>query len=110
MNYKWLKLFIVCVISVVCIAGCGKKSEKKAELDSVEITYELPEVTNANCRKLSESDESVYEQQIAACDMYYEAYYKTRTSDYKNKYKGDIKPKRIAYYCQNRRLELYDDI
>ena len=88
MNYKWLKLFIVCVISVVCIAGCGKKSDIKAELDSVEITYELPEVTNANCRKLSESDESVYEQQIAACDMYYEAYYKTRTSDYKNKYKG----------------------
>ena len=110
MKFKWLKLCLVCLISVICMAGCGEKSQLKDELQDIELTYSLPDVSVSDCYYLSEADDAVYEQQIAACDMYYEAYYLTRTADYELKYKGDIKPERVAFYCNQRRSELSADI
>lgn len=110
MNFKYLKVFLVCIISVFCLAGCNDKSELKDILASVDVTLSLPEVTDRGCMYLSEADDAVYEQQIAACELYYEAYYLTRTSDYVEKYKGQVDPELIAYYCNNRRSELVDEI
>ncbi len=110
MNFKWLKVFLLCLISAVCLAGCGTKSELKDELSEVELTFELPEVVDNDYMYLRQADEEVYLQQLAACDMYYEAYYRTRTSDFSKKYKNEVKSKRISYYCNERRKELTDDI
>ena len=97
MKLKWLGVCIVCITAMICFSGCTDKSELKNELDSVEISYSLPEVTVSKCRYLSQADEAVYEQQIAACDMYYEAYYLTRTSVYTEIYEDSVKHVRIAY-------------
>ena len=110
MKFKWLGLCFLCCVAIVCLSGCGEKSELKTSLDKVEISCSLPEVTVSKCRYLSQADEAVYEQQIAACNMYYEAYDLTRTSYYIEKYEDDVKPERIAYYCNQRRDELKSEI
>lgn len=91
---------------MLCLAGCGGKSDLKAELENVRISGELPRVSVAGCRYLADADEAVYEQQIAACELYYEAYELTRTSDYIENYEDNVKKERIAYYCNERRKEL----
>ena len=107
---KWLKTCLICLISVFCLVGCGEKSDLKRELNAVRLTYTLPEVTVSKCRYLDQADEAVYEQQLAACDLYYEAYFLTRSADYKEKYSGAIKSKRIYQYCNERRKELNSEI
>ena len=110
MKFKWLSVCLMCIVAVICFSGCTDRSDLKNELDSIEISYSLPEVTVNKCRYLSQADEAVYEQQIAACDMYYEAYYLTRTADYTEEYEDSVKSERIAYYCNQRRTELNDEI
>ncbi len=110
MKLKWLKLCFVCLISVLCMTGCGERADLKNELQNKELTYTLPEVPVRDCHYLSEADDAVYEQQLAACDMYYEAYYLTRTADYEQKYGKDVKPSRVAFYCNQRRTELAAEI
>ena len=110
MNFKWIRVLLVCVVSVLCLAGCGEKSELKAMLEDVELSYSLPEVEDRKFYYLDQADEAVYEQQIAACDMYYEAYYLTRTADFTEHYKGDINADRVAFYCNERRRELEAEI
>lgn len=101
---------MVCALLVLIGCGCSDKSSLKSELDGVELTMELPPVTNQGSTRLSEIDEDVYEQQLAACEMYYEAYDITRTSDYAEKYKDEVKEKKVGYYCNKRRKELQLDI
>ena len=108
MKFKWLKILFLCIISVFCLAGCGEKSDLKDELNDIELSSTLPEVGETKYRYLSEADEAVYQQQEAACELYYEASWKTRPTDYLEKY--DIKPERVAYYCNIRRTELNDEI
>lgn len=107
---KWLKTCLVCLISIFCLAGCGEKSDLKNELNAVRPTYTLPKVTVSNCRYLDQADETVYEQQVAACDLYYEAYYLTRSADYIEKYEDTVKSERIFQYCNERRKELNSEI
>lgn len=90
--------------------GCADKSELKSELETVELTMELPPVTNEGSSRLADIDDDVYEQQIAACEMYYEAFDITRPSYYTEKYKDEVKEKRVGYYCNKRRKELQLDI
>ncbi|MGN1115902.1 MAG: hypothetical protein ACI4TH_04990 [Candidatus Ornithomonoglobus sp.] len=90
--------------------GCSDKSDLKSELENIELTLELPPVTNEGSTRLADIDDDVYQQQIAACEMYYEAYDITRTSDYVEKYKDEVKEKRVSYYCNKRRKELQLDI
>lgn len=107
---KTVKICIVCLISFFCLAGCGERTKLKNELESVELTYELPEPGVRGCSYLSEADEAVYRQQISACAMYSEAYNLTKTADYTDKYGADVKEERIAYYCRTRRTELNESI
>ena len=107
---KIVKLCFLCLVSVMCLAGCGEKSEIKARLETVQISSELPEVTDVQYRYLSEADEAVYEQQIAACEMFYEAYQLTKTSDYIDMYEDAASEERIASYCNDRRKVLNDEI
>ncbi|MGN0180938.1 MAG: PT domain-containing protein [Candidatus Ornithomonoglobus sp.] len=102
--------FIVCALILLLGCGCSDKSALKSELEGVELTMELPPVTNEGSTRLSEIDDDVYRQQLAACEMYYEAYDITRTSDYAEKYKDEVKEKRVGYYCNKRRKELQLDI
>ena len=106
---KSIKLCLACFASVLLLAGCSK-SDLKADLKNARLSNELPQVTADKARYLSEADDAVYEQQLAACELYYEAYENTNTSDYKEIYKDKIKPERIAYYCNERRMELNLDI
>ncbi len=105
---------IIFILSCICmlglVSGCGDKSEIKQELERVEITKELPEVKVINCTRLSQADDYVYEQQIAACELYLEAHEITRTSDYTERYKKKVKSNKVGYYCNQRRKELYTDI
>lgn len=101
-----IKLSFICGLLLLLISACGDKSALKSELDKVRLTKTLPQVGITDCRKLSEADDAVYEQQIAACEMYYEAYDLTRSSYYIDKYKGDLKKDKIAYYCNLRRQDL----
>ena len=106
-----LKLFTVLCLFVCFLSGCGSdKSALKSALSNVELTHELPEVEIVGCRYLREADDAVYEQQIAACEMYYEAYELTETNAYKKVYKKGLKTKNVAYYCNKRRQELQLDI
>ncbi|MGN0163651.1 MAG: hypothetical protein ACI4EA_08770, partial [Candidatus Ornithomonoglobus sp.] len=102
--------FIVCAMILLLGCGCSDKSALKSELEGVSLSTELPPVTNEGSTRLSDIDDDVYRQQIAACEMYYEAYDITRTSDYVEKYKDEVKEKRVGYYCNKRRKELQLDI
>ena len=107
---RGLKLCTVLGVLLLVISGCGNsKGALKGELKDVSLTKELPAVRITDCHYLREIDEAVYEQQIAACEMYNEAYSLTKTSDFKEKYK-DVNKKNVAQYCQSRRQELQLDI
>lgn len=105
-----VRFLLVCVILILFAAGCGNKSVLKSELDEKQLTIELPPVRQENCDRLEDADDAVYEQQLAACEMYIEAYEITKTSDYVEKYKDEIDEDRVAYYCNNRRKELQLEI
>lgn len=107
---KIWKLCIVCIGAMLILGGCGTKSELKNELDSVTIDIDLPEPDIRSARRLEDVDDAVYEQQLAACELYIESYEMTKTSDYAEKYKDDVKKERVAYYCNERRKELQLDI
>lgn len=105
-----LNLCAVFGIMLLLISGCGNsKGALKSELRNVSLSKELPAVRITDCHYLREVDEAVYEQQIAACEMYSEAYRLTNTSEFRKKHK-DINKKNVAQYCQNRRQEIHLDI
>lgn len=101
---------LVCTLLLIFAGGCREKSNIREDLQRVNITTELPPVYNEGSSRLADIDDDVYEQQLAACEMYNEAYNITKTSDYIEKYKGEVKDKRIGYYCNNRRKEIQLDI
>ena len=100
-----LKLAFLCGILVLILVGCGENSELKAELDAIEFEAELPAVNITDCRYLSQADDEVYRQQIAACELYNEAYRLTDGNVYKKKYK-DIKEKKLFHECYEKRKTL----
>lgn len=104
-----LKLAAVCGFLVLILAGCGEKSDLKAELDAIEFEAELPAVNITDCRYLSQADEEVYKQQIAACELYNEVYRLTDGNVFKEKYE-DVKEKRLFHECYNKRKEMNLDI
>lgn len=101
---------IACTLILLFSSGCGDQSELKSELKNVSLSYELPPISNEGASRLMEIDDDVYEQQIAACEMYYEAYQITNSADFIEKYKDDVNDKRVAFYCNKRRQELQLDI
>lgn len=107
---KKIKLSLICIGMLTALCGCGDKTEIKNHLAEIKLENKLPIVGIADCRRLSEADDAVYEQQLAACEMYYEAYTQTETSDFVEMYKDDLKEDKIAFYCNERRNELNDQI
>ena len=107
---KRIKLCILFVLLLLLVSGCSQKSSLKAELETINISGELPPVRITGAKYLDEIDDYVYEQQLAACEMYIEAYELTKTTDFTEKYKGDVKADRVGYYCNERRKELQLDI
>lgn len=105
-----IKLAFICGLLLLLISACGNKSDLTNELGAVALTKTLPEVSVTDCVRLADADDAVYEQQIAACEMYCEAYELTKTSNYIDKYKDDMKKNKIAYYCNSRRKDLQLDI
>ncbi len=108
--YKKIKLSVICAVFLLLISGCGRKSELTAELEGIELTNSLPSVKITDCKRLEDADDAVYEQQIAACEMYYEAYDLTRSSDFFDEYEDSLGKDKIAYYCNSRRKDLQLDI
>lgn len=107
---KKVKLCLICAGLLAVLAGCGDKNELKSHLEEIQLENKLPSIALSDYRWLSEADDAVYEQQLAACEMYYEAYTQTKTSDYVEVYKDDLKEDKIAYYCNARRMELQEEI
>ena len=68
-----IKLIALSGLLVLILAGCGEKSEFATELDAIRFNAELPAVEITDCRYLSQADDEVYKQQIAACELYHEA-------------------------------------
>ena len=66
---------------LLLVCGCSDKSELKTELEKINISSELPPVYITDAMYLEEIDEEVYQQQLAACEMYIEAHELTRTTD-----------------------------
>ncbi|MBQ3427104.1 MAG: hypothetical protein IJH37_08175 [Clostridia bacterium] len=100
-----LKLAGICGALVLILAGCGEKSELKAELDTIEFEATLPAVNITDCRYLSQADDEVYKQQIAACELYNEAYRLTDGIIYKKKYE-DVKKKKLFHECYDKRKSM----
>lgn len=107
---KKIKFLAVCVLMLLLLTACGDKSSLKSSLDSAKLTTELPPVSDRTYNKLADVDEEVFEQQLAACEMYIEAYEITKPSVYTKKYKDEVDEDRIEYYCNNRRKELQTEI
>ena len=103
---KVIKLCFVCLISAMCLVGCGDKSQIKSDLANVQLSRNLPQPSVTNCRYLYEADDAIYEQQMAACAMYAEAYMLTDPAEYELVYGESVKRDRIASYCAQRRKEL----
>lgn len=95
---------------LLLLTSCGDKSDLKSTLDNVKIDVELPPISDRTYDRLADVDEEVYEQQLAACEMYIEAYEITKPSVYIKKYKDEVDEDRIEYYCNNRRKELQTEI
>lgn len=107
---KKFKFLTVFAIILLLLTSCGDKSDLKSRLDNITLTTELPPVSDSICYKLSDADDEVYEQQLAACEMYIEAYEITKPAVFIEKYKDEVKEDRIEYYCNNRRKELQTEI
>lgn len=107
---KTWKVCLVCVGMLFLLGGCGSNTAIKDELAAVSIDIDLPAPSSKNIKKLSQADDAVYEQQLAACELYIEAYELTDTSDYVEKYKDDVKKEKVAFYCNERRKELQLEI
>lgn len=107
---KKIKFLTVCAIMLLLLTSCGDKSDLKSRLDGVQITTELPPVSDILCSKLADADDEVYEQQLAACEMYIEAYDLTRSAVFIEKYKDEVNEERIEFYCNKRRKELQTEI
>lgn len=113
MILKKFSSYLACfalIITVAGLSGCKKNNLIKQELEHVSLSQELPSVTDTIYTKLIDADENVYEQQIAACELYSEAYQITKTVDFVEKYKDTVKKKMVAYYCNSRRKELQEKI
>lgn len=107
---KYIRLCLIMAVLTLLASGCTDTTAIQAELSAVELSYELPYVYEENCDRLEEADEAVYEQQLAACEMYYEAYDITRTPDFIEKYENNLSEEKIAFLCNQRRKQLQLDI
>ncbi len=99
---------ICCALLASMLTGCANYDDITVSLDEVTIQNTLPKVSeNASYDSLAEIDDLVYEQQLNACLMYYDAYTKTYYKQFED---GKRKPDKIAYMCTEKRKTIDTDI
>lgn len=90
------------------LSGCADYDSIKTSLADITIDNVMEEVDeDASYRSLAEIDDLVYEEQLAACVMYSDAYKKTYYKDYAEESHNEEK---VAELCTNRRHEVNTDI
>ena len=107
---KRILISVLCVFAALGFSGCTNNSNIKNSLEKVRITSELPTPSEKKYASLEQASDAIYEQQIAACDMYWEAYEKTY---YQNFIDEDMKPKdktRAAHTCNSYRNNILSDL
>lgn len=106
---KRITLSLICLALIpLLLSGCADYDGMKRELADLmidNIMYEVPE--DASYDYLDEIDEIVYEEQLAACIMYSDAYKKTY---YKDLTEENQKEDKTVQYCVKRRKEIFEDI
>ena len=100
-----IMLIVLSGILISALAGCGEKSGLATELDAIEFEAELPAVGITDCRYLAQADDEVYKQQIAACELYNEAYKLTNGNVFKRKYR-DVNATKVFHACYDKRREM----
>ncbi len=118
---KTITLYLVfCILISFVLSGCSGNDNNNnitTTLSQITVVNVLPGVNeNANYTSLSQIDDLVYEQQLAACKMYIDA---CKQTDYRNfvdnsetSHDGELtkSEKKIANTVTNRRREVFDDI
>lgn len=114
---KTITLYLVfCILISFVLSGCSDSNNSVDSLSQIAVVNILPEIDeDANYTSLSQIDEFVYEQQLAACEMYIEACAQTDYRDYikeTEELQGDLTraKKKIANMVTNKRREVFDDI
>lgn len=100
--------WICCALISSLLSGCADYEGIKTDLANMtidNIMYEVPE--DASYDTLDEIDDLVYEEQLAACVMYSDAYKKTY---YKDLTEENQKENKTVQYCVKRRKEINEDI
>ena len=94
---------------LLMISGCADYDSVDEALDKITIEDILPEAEDGGYSSLEEAADAVYEQQLAACKMYAEAYDKT----YYRQYLGNgkkLKEDKTAHICTVFRNEVNSEI
>jgi len=115
---KILLCLVCCGLVSSLLTGCTNYEDITNILGQIRIENELPEVLESNYYKsLSDIDELVYEQQIAACEMYIDACRQTNHHDYFEGAENSSvaksmsnEEKKIANLVTQRRHVIYEDI
>ena len=99
------------------LTGCSDNEDVSKTLENITVVNTLPEVgEDVGYTSLSQIDDYVYEQQLAACEMYIDACNQTNfrnfTQDYNSLENKDLtkEQKKISSMCTTRRREILDEI
>ena len=106
---KRISLSIICCALIpALLSGCANYDDVNAILNNVTVDNIMVEVTeDASYKKLTEIDDLVYEEQLAACIMYADTYKKTYYKDIATEKHNEEK---VAYLCNKRRHEINTEI
>lgn len=119
MNKKILLCLVCCALGALLMSGCSSNEDVILELSQIRVENVLPDAEErSEYQSLSDIDELVYQQQIAACEMLIDACRQTNYKDYleedenqdNSEQKMTIKEKKIANLVTQRRHIIYDDI
>lgn len=106
-----MKRFLICLLcvgSALAFGGCSKKdNEIYNHIKNTQINIELADVPEEKYTSLEDAADDIYELQLSACELYIKTYRDLNASKFEG---SDIKPKKLAMACYERRKELNDDI
>lgn len=109
MKHKSFLLICLTVLILLTATGCSKYSDIQAELDEITIENILPDLPKTKMKKLADTDEAIYEQQLAVCRMLSDAYNDTYYLNFVNDNKRYNKDK-LSQICNDKRIEIDQEI
>ncbi len=89
------------------LTGCGGTGEVKAILNEATIEDQLPETPSKSFETMEDARYALYEQELGACRMYYEAYSICDSTQYEEEFGASEKIKEL---CNNKRAEMYEAV